>query len=425
MAKKIKLNYDQTYATQHSRDYYRGKSFHFSNKWVPGAHYVSDDYNIDFVVHGQCLLACAKSHLSTVDNEPTQYIYNSKGDPCGVASVYWDFVLGSVRGASPGVKIEDNYWWICDNISVPEEEQVWVNTGVKAKMELSDLTPEEIELLQRPGKQVVEDFMNNAIVQTTGNNQDKLMSQDCVTKELRLIDLVTSEHLAQLHEQVDDLIENADVLGEATAISLSLSKMLKINDAELIKIGTSYPVTVPDFIGQFYNDTSAKLPYVALGDSSVSDWTSLATKASLDTYKSEATIIIAGINANIDAVSQRVTTNTNTISTEVTRLERLITAETTARGTKDSELEDMIAHEADIRQRNDNIILNKIPEEATSTNKLADKAYVNAQITAAVPTALSQLSDDTTHRLVTDDEKDTWSDKQDKLYYEDNTLVIP
>lgn len=138
-------------------------------------------------------------------------------------------------------------------------------------MELSDLTPEEIELLQRPGKEVVEDFMNNVIVQTTGNNQDKLMSQDCITKELRLIDLVTSEHLAQLHKQVDNLIENINTFGEATAISLSLSKMLKINDAELIKIGISYPVTVPDFVGQFYNDTSAKLPYVALGNSSVSD----------------------------------------------------------------------------------------------------------------------------------------------------------
>ena len=118
-------------------------------------------------------------------------------------------------------------------------------------------------------------------------------------------------------------------------------------------------------------------------------------------------IIIAGINTNIDAISRRVTTNTNTISTEVTRLEGLITAEATARRTKDSTLEDMIAQEVDTRQRNDNVILNKIPEEATSTNKLADKAYVNAQITAAVPTALSQLSDDTTHRLVTDDEKDT------------------
>lgn len=386
MTKKIKLNYDQAYATQHSRDYYRGKSFHFSNKWVPGVHYVSDDYNIDFVVHGQCLLACAKSHLSTVDNEPTQYIYNSNGDICGVASTYWDFVIGSVSGASPGVKIIDNYWWICDNVSVPEEEQIWVNTGVKAKMELSDLTPEEIELLQRPGKEVVEDFMNNVIVQTTGNNQDKLMSQDCVTKELRLIDLVTSEHLTLLHKQVQNLIDNIDTLGNATAISLSLSEMLRINDSELIRIGTSSPSFVPDFIGQFYNDTNAKLPYIALGNSSASDWIALATKSSLDTYKSEAATIISGINSAISSANQRITNNSTTISSEVTRLEGLISSEATTRRTKDSNLEDMIAQEADTRQRNDNVILNKIPAEATSDNKLADKAYVQDLVSTSSAT---------------------------------------
>ena len=386
MSNKIKLNYDQTYAIQHSRNYYRGKSFHFSNKWVPNAHYVSDDYNVDFVVHGQCLLACAKSHLSTVDNEPTQYVYNSNGDPCGVASVYWDFVLGSVSGASPGVKIVDNYWWTCSNVSVPEDEQVWVNTGVKAKMELSDLTPEEIELLQEPGKEVVEDFMNNVIVQTTGNNQDKLMSQSSVTDLFSLYDLVVSEHLALLHKKVDNLIENTDILGNATAISLSLSNMLKINDASLILTGTTTPSSIPDFVGQFYNNTNTKLPYIALGNSSTSDWIALATKSSLDAYKSETATIISGINSAISSASQRITNNTNTISSEATRLEGLITAEATTRRINDSTLEDQIAQEATTRQQNDNVILNKIPAEATSTNKLADKAYVQDLVSTSSAT---------------------------------------
>lgn len=76
------------------------------------------------MVHGQSLLACAKSHLSTIDNEPTQYTYDDHGNISGVISIYWDFVLGSVTGASPGVKIKDNYWWICNDISVPEDQQV-------------------------------------------------------------------------------------------------------------------------------------------------------------------------------------------------------------------------------------------------------------------------------------------------------------
>lgn len=369
MTKKIKLNYDQTYVTQHTRNYYRGKSFHFSGKWVAGAHYVSDDYDVDFVVHGQSLLACAKSHLSTVDNEPVQYVYNDQGDVSGVVSTYWDFVLGSVSGTSPGIKIIDNYWWICENISVPEEQQVWVNTGVKAKMELSDLSPEEIEILQRPGKELIEDFMNNVIVQTTGNNRDKLMSQDSVTKELNTIGLVTAEHIAQLHKNIQNIITNWNTLDNATAISLSLQSMLKINDSDLILVGSSSPSIIPDFIGQFYNNTSNRLPYIALGNSSTSDWIALATKSSLDSYKNDVSSLFTTVN-------QRITTNTNTITTEVSRLDGLISSETTARRNGDSYLEDLIASEADTRQQNNNFILNKIPAEATSVNKLADKAFV-------------------------------------------------
>ena len=85
---KININYNDTFSTKHSRDYYRGASFHFSGNWMSGAHYVSDDYNIDFVVHDQVLLACAKSHLATLENEPTQFIKNDVGRIIGVVSNY-------------------------------------------------------------------------------------------------------------------------------------------------------------------------------------------------------------------------------------------------------------------------------------------------------------------------------------------------
>lgn len=149
-----------------------------------GAHYLSDDYTIDYVVHGQVLLACAKSHLSTLDNEPKDFITDESGTVIGVVSTYWDFVLSGIVGKSPGIKIQDNYWYICKDTRVPEEQQVWENTGVKAKMELSDLTPEEIEILQRPGKEVVTEFINNTITQETGQDSEKIMSQKAVTTEL-------------------------------------------------------------------------------------------------------------------------------------------------------------------------------------------------------------------------------------------------
>ena len=75
-----------------------------------GAHYFSDDYNVDFVVHDQVILACAKSHMASLENEPKDFLFNENGDVIGVVSEYWDFVLSGVKGKTPGIKIEDNYW---------------------------------------------------------------------------------------------------------------------------------------------------------------------------------------------------------------------------------------------------------------------------------------------------------------------------
>ena len=181
---KININQNEVFGTKHSRDYYRGRSFHFSGKWMNGVHYISDDYNVDFVVHDQVLLSCAKSHLSTSDNEPTEYLYDENGIICGVISKYWDFVLSGIRGNSSGIKIIDNYWYVCNNTNDAPQHQVWENTGVKAKMELSDLTPEEIAMLQEPGLNVVTEFVNNTITQTTGNYPDKIMSQKATTEAI-------------------------------------------------------------------------------------------------------------------------------------------------------------------------------------------------------------------------------------------------
>lgn len=51
-------------------------------------------------------------------------------------------------------------------------------------MTLADLTPEEIAELQRPGMELINNFLRDVIVQQTGNNTEKVMSQDAVTREL-------------------------------------------------------------------------------------------------------------------------------------------------------------------------------------------------------------------------------------------------
>ena len=156
--KKININYNETFGTKHSRDYYRGKSFHFSGKWEAGTHYLSDDYNIDFVVHGQVLLACAKSHLSTLENEPVEYIYSDENDIIGVASTYWDFVISGLRGASAGIRVNPvtHEIEICKNTNVPEEQQVWERTQI--------IIP--------------------SVVEEYGNDHILTLSQDFLTKEL-------------------------------------------------------------------------------------------------------------------------------------------------------------------------------------------------------------------------------------------------
>ena len=50
-----------------------------------------------------------------------------------------------------------------------------------------------------------------------------------------------------------------------------------------------------------------------------------------------------------------------------------------------------------------------------STNKVATMADIPT--IPAIPTALSQLTDDSTHRTVTDTEKETWNNKQDALSF--------
>ena len=156
--KKVNINYNETFGTTHSRDYYRGKSFHYSGKWVSGAHYLSDDYNIDFVVHGEALLACAKSHLSTLENEPTDFIYSDSGNIIGVASAYWDFVLSGIRGKSAGIRVNPvtHEIEICKNTNVPEEQQIWEGTEI--------IIP--------------------AVVEEYGDDHVLTLSQDFLTKEL-------------------------------------------------------------------------------------------------------------------------------------------------------------------------------------------------------------------------------------------------
>ena len=70
--------------------YIRGKSFNFS-PWRQFVKYINDKVKQDFVSYKNALLACKKTHSSSV---PPTLLYNTEGGIIGVDSEYWTFVFG-------------------------------------------------------------------------------------------------------------------------------------------------------------------------------------------------------------------------------------------------------------------------------------------------------------------------------------------
>ena len=78
-----------------SRNPEKGHSFMWRGPWEGGTYYYNDDYVTDFVSYKNVILACERNHLSDAEVEPT-LIYDEQGNPIGVDSQYWSFVLCSV-----------------------------------------------------------------------------------------------------------------------------------------------------------------------------------------------------------------------------------------------------------------------------------------------------------------------------------------
>ncbi len=57
-------------------------------------------------------------------------------------------------------------------------------------------------------------------------------------------------------------------------------------------------------------------------------------------------------------------------------------------------------------------------------NGLSEKSYNNLTDRPTIPTALSDFSEDSTHRLVTDTEKSTWDGKADSTHIHSGTLIF-
>ena len=97
--KKITPNIDLQNSIQRdrileSRDFYKGKSFRYS-EWTRGHTYYNDEWYTDFVSHNGVLLACQATHHAV---EEPDILRDSDNNPYGVKSSVWSFVMAGTPG---------------------------------------------------------------------------------------------------------------------------------------------------------------------------------------------------------------------------------------------------------------------------------------------------------------------------------------
>lgn len=142
-------------------------------------------------------------------------------------------------------------------------------------MEISDLSPEEIELLQRPGLEVVTDFVNNTITQTTGQNEDKIMSQKAVTDAINsratIIDLNTAiynevSRTEETYQPIGDYATNTRVTNVETDLNTENARATTVeNDlqAQIDALATGAKVTLTASPATIYKNTNTTVTLTA------------------------------------------------------------------------------------------------------------------------------------------------------------------
>lgn len=108
---------DAYYNAMGSRSFYKGTSFRCT-EWCVDTHYFNNEDFIDFVSYKGALLRCTRSHISSVDNEPSLVINNNLIVGINDSPV-WEFVMGggSIETGQLNIdfKLEDDHLWVFYN----------------------------------------------------------------------------------------------------------------------------------------------------------------------------------------------------------------------------------------------------------------------------------------------------------------------
>lgn len=90
---QVRQNQGESGATVNVSPVYFGKSFEYVGSWTVGKKYYNDDHRTSFVTYNNCLLACNKTHESSIGTEPV-ILYDGTM-PVGIENIYWTLVLTS------------------------------------------------------------------------------------------------------------------------------------------------------------------------------------------------------------------------------------------------------------------------------------------------------------------------------------------
>lgn len=108
---------DTYYNAMGSRSFYKGTSFRCT-EWCLETHYFNNEDFIDFVSYKGALLRCTRSHISSVDNEPSLVINNNLIVGINDSPV-WEFIMGggSIETGQLNIdfKLEDGHLWVFCN----------------------------------------------------------------------------------------------------------------------------------------------------------------------------------------------------------------------------------------------------------------------------------------------------------------------
>ena len=180
--------------------------------------------------------------------------------------VQWgDVVYDKIEEVNAQIPIWDGQ--IDDKIVAIESEAVVWRSDEQERQ-----AAELIRIENSEGREITANKQNSLALDGTGV---KYPTVDAITDAIIPTEEVTAQSIVELKAEINALrtIITNGILGKIQINTLDIVDEFNIwGKSNMILVGTAVPNIVPDFAGQVFINTTAKVAYTAKGNSSVSDW---------------------------------------------------------------------------------------------------------------------------------------------------------